>query len=169
MTMTPPLPRRNLPLLLLQTREDVVARFRPILHAHGVTEQQWRVLRALAENEPQPLEPRQLGAACTISSPSLTGVLARMDELDLVARRRDDTDARRVLVTLTASGRALVRRIAPRIEREYQALEAAIGADLLRDVYALLDRLRGELRATAAIPGTPAAGSVRSRDRRQRR
>ncbi|MEO8507012.1 MAG: homoprotocatechuate degradation operon regulator HpaR [Betaproteobacteria bacterium] len=167
--MTPPLPRRNLPLLLLQTREDVIARFRPILHAHGVTEQQWRVLRALAEDAPQPLEPRQLGAACTISSPSLTGVLARMDELDLVAQRRDGTDARRVRVTLTARGRALVRRIAPRIEREYQALEVAIGADVLRDAYALLDRLRGELRAAAAIPGTPAVPILRSRDRPKRR
>ena len=39
----PPL-RRNLPLLLLRSREAVMARFRGILNRHGVTEQQWRGL-----------------------------------------------------------------------------------------------------------------------------
>ena len=47
---------RNLPLLLLQAREGVLAHFRPILNAHGVTEQQWRIIRALLEGGP--LEPR---------------------------------------------------------------------------------------------------------------
>jgi hypothetical protein len=44
-------------------------------------------------------------------------------------------------VTLTAQGRALVRRIAPRVEKEYRALEVAIGKPLVRDVYDVLDRL----------------------------
>ncbi|MBL8355834.1 MAG: homoprotocatechuate degradation operon regulator HpaR, partial [Delftia acidovorans] len=66
---------RNLPLLLLQARESVIARFRPILQAHGLTEQQWRIVRALLESGP--LEPRQIVEICRISSPSLAGVLAR--------------------------------------------------------------------------------------------
>ena len=48
---------RNLPLLLLQAREHVIARFRPILNAHGITEQQWRIVRALIDTGP--LEPRE--------------------------------------------------------------------------------------------------------------
>ena len=32
--------RRNLPLLLLQSRERLLARFRPVLNTHGITEQQ---------------------------------------------------------------------------------------------------------------------------------
>ena len=47
---------RNLPLLLLQAREHVIARFRPILNANGITEQQWRIVRALIDTGP--LEPR---------------------------------------------------------------------------------------------------------------
>ncbi|NAW23594.1 homoprotocatechuate degradation operon regulator HpaR, partial [Salmonella sp. gx-f9] len=35
--------RRNLPHLLLRARETLMARFRPILREHGITEQQWRV------------------------------------------------------------------------------------------------------------------------------
>lgn len=147
--MPQPIPHRNLPLLLLRAREDILDRFRPILHANGVTEQQWRILRALAEHAPQPLEPRQICELCTILSPSLTGVLARMGEMGLVERRRVDTDQRRLLVSLTAKGRGLVRRVAPRVEREYQALEAAVGRDLVRDTYALLDRLSAKLREAA--------------------
>ena len=41
------LKHRNLPLLLLQAREGVISRFRPILTEAGFTEQQWRVIRAL--------------------------------------------------------------------------------------------------------------------------
>jgi len=149
----PAIAHRNLPLLLLRAREDVIARFRPILHAHGVTEQQWRILRALAETEPRALEPRQICDLCTLSSPSLTGVLARMDELGLVARRRIDADQRRLLVSLTPKSRAIVRRMAPLVEREYQALEAAVGRELVRDAYALLDRLSASLRATATRDG----------------
>ncbi len=157
-------PHRNLPLLLLRAREDVIARFRPILHAHGVTEQQWRILRALAESAPQALEPRQICDACTISSPSLAGVLARMDELGLVARRRVDRDHRRVLVSLTRRSRALVRRIAPLVEREYAALEAAVGAALVREAYAVLDRLSASLRA-GATPSAPEPPQRASRGR----
>ena len=40
---------RSLPMALLRAREAVMSRFRPLLHAHGVTEQQWRVIRALVE------------------------------------------------------------------------------------------------------------------------
>ena len=66
---------RNLPLLLLQAREHVIARFRPILNAHGITEQQWRIVRLLLEADA--LEPREIGELCTLSSPSLAGVLDR--------------------------------------------------------------------------------------------
>jgi homoprotocatechuate degradation regulator HpaR len=141
-----PLRHRNLPLLLLRAREDVIARFRPILNAYGVTEQQWRILRALGEHDPDALEPRQICDLCTILAPSLTGMLARMEDMHLVARKRDGEDQRRQKVSLTAQGRALVRKIAPRVEREYQALEAAIGKSLVRDAYDVLDRLSEAVR-----------------------
>jgi len=140
------LTHRNLPLLLLQAREHVIGRFRPILHAHGLTEQQWRILRAMAEAT-SPLEPRVICELCTLSGPSLTGVLERMDAQGLVARRRDDADQRRVRVSLTTKSRALVRRMAPLVEREYRSIEAAVGAGLVREAYDVLDRLTAAVRA----------------------
>ena len=100
---------RNLPMLLLEAREGVIAHFRPLLNGAGVTEQQWRIVRTLLESGP--LEPRQIVAATRISSPSLAGVLARMDELGLVARERMEGDQRRVRVSLTPKSRALAAKL----------------------------------------------------------
>jgi len=130
---------RNLPLLLLQARESVIAHFRPILKAHGLTEQQWRVLRALVDAGP--LEPRQIVRLCRISSPSLAGVLARMDDLGLVTRERWPQDARRVRVSLTDRSRALAAEMAPAIEATYAAIEARIGGPFIEGFYRTLDEL----------------------------
>lgn len=151
MTRPPPRLRRNLPLLLLQAREAVIARFRPILNAHGLTEQQWRILRALLEHET--LEPREIGAICCMSSPSLAGVLARMEQTSLVQRRRLDHDQRRVQVRLAPAGRALVLRMAPAIEAAYAALEAELGAAALDQVYATLDATMAALSPPACDGG----------------
>ena len=134
---------RNLPLLLLQARERVIARFRPILNAHGITEQQWRIVRALMDTGP--LEPREIGALCRISSPSLAGVLSRMEELGYITRRRLDHDQRRVRVSLTPRSRGLAARMAPRIEATYQGIESVIGAEFSARFYRALDELIGAL------------------------
>src|ERR1700721_486834 len=118
---------RNLPLLLLQAREQVIARFRPILNEHGITEQQWRIVRALIDTGP--LEPREIGELCRISSPSLAGVLSRMEELGYIRRKRLDHDQRRLRVSLTPRSRALAARMAPQIEATYRRIEALIGTD----------------------------------------
>ena len=149
--MPAPLPakrpaRRNLPLLLLQSRERLLARFRPVLNTHGITEQQYRVLRAI--ESAGPLEPRQIGAICHISSPSLTGVLARMEAMDLVARERLAHDQRRVMVSLTPASRTMFRQMKPRIEAVYQTLEADLGPGLTAEIYSTLDRFLARLSPT---------------------
>jgi len=138
------LPRhRNLPQLLLQAREALMAQFRPILNENGLTEQQWRVLRALLLNGP--LEPRQLCEVCQISSPSITGVLVRMEEAGLVERRRMQDDQRRLKVSVTARSRQLGRRMFPAIDARYGRIEEIVGADALSHVYDVLDALLGSL------------------------
>lgn len=130
---------RNLPLLLLQAREVVISHFRPLLNHAGVTEQQWRIIRALHENTE--MEPWQICEACQILSPSLAGVLARMEETGLVKRSRIDTDQRRVMVSLTARSKALVKKMGPLVQEQYRLFEESMGPDLVRDLYPVLDRL----------------------------
>lgn len=139
-----PLKHRNLPLLLLQAREGVFARFRPLLNAVDLTEQQWRILRALLDHGP--LEPRQMGEICCLSSPSLAGILARMDDMGLVQRERFESDQRRVLVSVTPKAQALAKELAPQIEDTYAELEAQIGPEFAAQLYQTLDTLIAKLR-----------------------
>jgi homoprotocatechuate degradation regulator HpaR len=144
------LAHRNLPLLLLQARESVVAQFRPILNANGVTEQQWRIIRVLVDRGP--LEPRHIGELCRISSPSLAGVLARMAAMGLVDRERLANDQRRVMVSLTDASRALAAQMAPQIEATYRAIESRVGLEFTGRFYAMLDELIAAL-GSAVDPG----------------
>jgi len=130
---------RNLPLLLLKARETVLAHFRPILKYGGVTEQQWRIIRAL--HEATELEPRQICETAQILSPSLSGVLTRMEEMGLIKRKRIDTDQRRQLISLTPKSRALITKLAPLVEEQYRLFEEAMGPALVNDLYPVLDRL----------------------------
>jgi homoprotocatechuate degradation regulator HpaR len=141
--MKSPLRHKNLPHLLLQSRETLMARFRPVLNQHGLTEQQWRILRVLLDEDG--LEPRQLCERCLISSPSIAGVLMRMEEAGLIKRERMSHDQRRVKVTITANTKKLGKRIAPMIEREYQELEKRVGVRQLQQVYDALDTLHKNL------------------------
>jgi homoprotocatechuate degradation regulator HpaR len=139
---------RNLPLLLLQARERVISRFRPMLNAHGITEQQWRIVRALIDTGP--LEPREIGELCRISSPSLAGVLSRMEEIGYIKRKRLAHDQRRLRVSLTPRSRRLAAQMAPQIEATYRDIETVIGAQFSARFYRALDELIGALAIGAA-------------------
>jgi homoprotocatechuate degradation regulator HpaR len=141
--MKSPLRHKNLPHLLLQSREALMSRFRPVLNQHGVTEQQWRILRVLLDEDG--LEPRQLCERCLISSPSIAGVLMRMEEAGWIKRERMEHDQRRVTVTVTAATKKLGKSMAPMIEREYLKLEKLVGVKQLQQVYDALDTLQKNL------------------------
>ena len=123
---------RNLPQLFLKARESLMSHFRPVLNHFGVTEQQWRILRALDEHGQ--LEPREICDLCQILSPSMAGVLARMEEMGLVERKRVAADQRRVMVSLAHKADLLIDEIAPLIERQYQLIEQAYGKRIFDDL-----------------------------------
>lgn len=133
------LPYRNLPQLLLRAREMVLSHFRPIITHFGLTEQQWRIIRAVSEAGE--MEQRDIGETCQILSPSLTGVLARMEESGLVLRQRHAEDQRRMLVRLTPRAEQLVEDMRPFVVAQYHAIEEAYGPELIRDIYTVMDRV----------------------------
>ena len=130
---------RNLPQLLLKAREELLCNFRPILTSFGLTETQWRIIRTLSEQEQ--LEPREICEYCNILSPSLAGILARMEDMGLVIRTRFPDDQRRVQVKLTERSEQLVSEIAPLIEEQYHYIEDAFGLELIQQLYAVIDKV----------------------------
>jgi homoprotocatechuate degradation regulator HpaR len=139
--MTGEFDHRNLAMLLLQARESVMGMFRPVLKQFSLTEQQWRIIRALNDHPHQEMEAGQIAKVCCILSPSLTGVLERMERDTLIRRSRDAADQRKVIVGLTPQSRALVKRMSPLVDEQYRLLEERIGVQTLDQAYRLLDKL----------------------------
>ena len=139
--MTKPFIHRNLPGLLLQAREALMAKRRPALRTHGLSDQQWRVLRALAHSDATGLETGALAKESFILGPSLTGILDRMGRDGLIERSRSDADARRWVVRATAKGHGLIEALSQDIEAQYLMVEAQVGKERLAALYATLDDL----------------------------
>jgi len=158
--LKPQIANRNLPQLFLKARECLMAHFRPILNHYGLTDQQWRILRTLDEHER--LEPREICTMCQIHSASMSGVLARMEALELIQRSRMAGDQRRVEVRLASKGDQLVGEMAPLIDLQYQLIEEALGAHLVDDLISSLEAFVGaQSRSMAQIelPSDPPAAS----------
>jgi homoprotocatechuate degradation regulator HpaR len=154
---------RNLPQRFLKARECLMAHFRPILNHFGLTDQQWRILRLLDEHAQ--LEPREICELCQIHSASMAGILARMEELELVQRKRVAGDQRRVVVSLALKGDQLVREMAPLIDQQYQFIEAGLEPDVLDTLFNALEAFIGAhstvVRQVELPAKTPAAAGYR--------
>jgi homoprotocatechuate degradation regulator HpaR len=137
-----PFIHRNLPRLLLQARESVMCHTRPSLRAHGLSDQQWRVLRVLGEHDHDcGVETGRVAKEAFLLGPSLTGVLTRMERDGLIERQRCPQDARRTVVRATALGLAKVQALSGSIESHYAWMEGQLGKAVLQDLYALLDQV----------------------------
>ncbi|MGC1174951.1 homoprotocatechuate degradation operon regulator HpaR [Polaromonas sp.] len=137
--MTTPFTHRNLPRLLLQARESVMAHTRPRLREHALSDQQWRVLRVLGEHGV--VETGKVAREAFILGPSLTGVLTRMERDGLIRRARDPADQRRTVVEATDKGMQLVETLSQTIEAHYAWMEKTLGKESLAQLYELLDQL----------------------------
>lgn len=133
-------PRQSLTLTLLQAREAAMGFFRPSLNQHGLTEQQWRVIRILSQH--RELEINCLAELACILKPSMTGVLARMEAAGMVVRRKVEQDQRRVLVRLAEKGEACFSSMSQNMEENYLRLQAQLGEEKLQTLLSLLNDLK---------------------------
>ena len=135
----------SLPMLLLRAREAALTYFRGVLSEHGLTEQQWRVLRVL--NEEDALSASVVAERTALLPPSVTRIVKALAERDLLLSQRSNADARELRLQLTDHGRALVQEIAPRSEAQYVRMEERLSTDRLRDLHALLQDFIGQEKA----------------------
>jgi homoprotocatechuate degradation regulator HpaR len=124
---------------LLRARDAVMQRFRPRLHALGLTDQQGRILRVLTEFDT--VEMLELSALTSINPASLSRMIPRMDRQGIVRRRKNRDDARRVTVSLTDRGRVLIEPMVAESDRIYALLAEQMGAARMRELRRSLDLL----------------------------
>jgi homoprotocatechuate degradation regulator HpaR len=131
--------RRSLPMALLRAREAVMEQFRPMLIRHDVTEQQWRVIRVVAEAGK--LDATEVAARASILAPSLTRMIRSLETRKFIKRRKDAADGRRVMLEIAPEGAALINRASPESMAVYTRLEARFGKAKLEALQDLLDEL----------------------------
>jgi homoprotocatechuate degradation regulator HpaR len=136
---------RSLPMALLRARESVMRHFRPSLRAHGLTEQQWRILRALASTDD--IEVTELARLAYLLGPSLSRILRDLETRRLIDRRVVKADQRRSIVSITANGLRLIKAVAPSSEAIYAEMTRRYGAGKLADLQEMLHRLESSLLA----------------------
>jgi homoprotocatechuate degradation regulator HpaR len=143
---------RSLPMALLRARESVMRHFRPSLRAHGLTEQQWRILRALASTDD--IEVTELAHLAYLLGPSLSRILRDLETRRLIQRRVVKADLRRSIVSITANGLRLIKAVAPSSEAIYAEITQRYGAGKLADLQEALHRLELSLKAMSVLGGS---------------
>ena len=136
---------RSLPMSLMRAREAVMRHFRPSLRAHGLTEQQWRILRALSSIDA--IEVTDLARLAYLLGPSLSRILRDLEGRRLIERKTVKSDLRRGTVSITAKGLKLIGALAPSSEAIYAEMTKRYGAQRLADLQDMLHLLESSLLA----------------------
>ncbi len=106
MKKTMPTTNRSLPIALLRARERVMGPIRALLCDVDLTEQQWRVLRVVQESGS--IDPTQIAEQACLLLPSLTRILQKLEDKQMISRARDQVDRRKQVITITADGEAVI-------------------------------------------------------------
>jgi len=133
---------RSLPMMLYRALDAVMPRFRSIFNEFDLTEQQWRVLRVLWETDLSTIG--ELSEVTLLPAPSLVGIVDRLEQRGLVARRRSEKDRRKVHVVVTVAGAKLEAQIMPRVASAYADLKQSVDADTWAAVLAGLGQISAE-------------------------
>ncbi len=129
--------------------------YKPLLAPLGLTYPQYLVLLVLWEGDG--ITVSQLGERLTLDSGTLTPLLKRLEAQALVQRLRDVADERRVLLRLTAAGRALRTQA----EAVPQTIACATACDLqqIGALAAQLHQLRRQLQHASSPQAGPMVGT----------
>jgi homoprotocatechuate degradation regulator HpaR len=139
---------QSLPMALLRAREAVMRQFRPSLRKHDLTEQQWRILRALAAVDA--IEVTELARLAFLLGPSLSRILRDLEARGLVTRRPVQRDQRRSMLAIAPKGLKLIAQVAPHSEAIYAEIAQRYGARKLGE----LQQMLGELEVSLAGLGS---------------
>lgn len=131
--------RRSLAIGLLRAREAVMSHFRPILAAHDVTEQQWRVIRVLSEAGM--LDATEVAEKAFILAPSLTRMIKSLEERGFITKHKDKADGRRVLLKIAPAGQAILDEVMPDSRRVYADIDARFDRERVEQLLDMLEEL----------------------------
>ena len=131
----------SLPMILSRTLDGVMPVYRTLFQEHAITDQQWRVMRALWEQKH--LTSKQISEITLLPSPSLVGILDRLEKKGYVGRLRSVEDRRLVYIVPTQAGRKLQELMLPKIEQIHDKFMHQVTPDEWGELNRILDKLNG--------------------------
>ena len=126
----------------------VIRAYKPMLDQLGLTYPQYLAMLVLWEwHEAAPEQPtvKALGERLALDSGTLTPLLKRLEQLQLVQRRRSMRDEREMHLSLTAGGKALRDQVGPLKAR--LLCDSGVDLDRLSELRQGLDHLLGQIKA----------------------
>jgi DNA-binding MarR family transcriptional regulator len=126
---------------LMVAAEQVDQAVAPIWERHGVTADQYNVLRILRGVHPGGHPRNEVARRMIHRAPDVTRMLDRLVRQGLVARVRNADDRRESIATITRAGLALLDRIDPDIHAVQASVTSALNERELRQLVRLCDAL----------------------------
>ncbi|GEM_PF-304741 len=133
------------------------------LSAYGLTFSQFPVLIYLVKNQDHKVTQKELCEAVHVKHPTMIGLLDRLEEKDLVVRRRDEENHRFNRIALSERGLEMMQSFRlDRIRSDQQTVEGLSEAEMqelsrmLGLVYRNVKRIETSLTAADADTGTAA-------------
>jgi len=127
---------------IVRTADLIRRRFSRLVEPHGISGQQYNVLRILRGARPEALPTLTIAERMVERTPGITRLLDRLERKGLVRRERCATDRRQVLCEITRKGLALLEELdGPIGQADDEALGGISGADL-ESLIRILDAVR---------------------------
>jgi DNA-binding MarR family transcriptional regulator len=120
-------------------------RLGPLFESAGITPQQWNVLVELSRGD-DPVTLAGLGRRLSVSKQNMTGMIGRLEDLNLVQREGDPADLRSSRVRLARRGRNLVDRLTPTYEAWIAQLVSGLTPVETRSLVSALTKLAEAMR-----------------------
>lgn len=138
------------PFLIARVGSLMALSYAPQLEQAGITMHMWRVVLVLHFNGPLTLV--DISRLIGVKTSTLSRLVGRMIDKQLVTRRRSEDDARTVQISLRKEGQALFRRLWPeaaaaqdKVTAPFSGTEVETFKDMLRQIETiLLDQLETE-------------------------
>jgi DNA-binding MarR family transcriptional regulator len=138
---------------LLRTADALKRHYAHVIEAHGITLQQYNVLRILRGAGPEGLPTLTVGERMIEQTPGVTRLVDRLESKKLVDRVPCPKDRRRVFCRITAEGLALLEELDEPVNRADAHAVSVLPERDLAALIGLLDRVRaaqsGEVTATS--------------------
>ena len=135
---------------LLRTAEIVRRAVATAIGTHGITYQQYNVLRILRGAHPEPMPTLEIAARMIEATPGITRLLDRLEAKQLVLRKRCERDRRQVHCWISERGLVLLAELDGPARGALHEGFAGLGEKSTREIGELLDRVRQSFRSSAA-------------------